>query len=99
MIIETRDAADSRAIAQKLLAAADNPADVRTVFRGGRLAYEVPDELGKAIGRTPDAEQDAAEQEQPAEGAEQDAEQQPAEQPAVEPDAADEQPKRRGKAH
>lgn len=54
MIIETADAREARDLARALLEAAEDPADVSTVFRGSRLAFSVPDELGRAVGREPD---------------------------------------------
>jgi hypothetical protein len=60
VIIEAGSAQDARELARKLLTAAARPGDVRTVHRGSRIAFDVPDELGRAVGRQPDTHADSS---------------------------------------
>ncbi len=100
MIIETGSAEEARQIARRLLEAARHPSEVRTVHRGTRLAFSVPDDLGRAVGREPDAHPEAettpAAADRPTEPDPQQQEQQPAPAEFVEP-APEPAPKKRGR--
>ncbi len=55
MIINPENTADAQQLAKDLLAAAgDHPERVRTNTQGARLAFDVDDDLARAVGRTPD---------------------------------------------
>lgn len=66
MILQTENAQDAARLAKDLLTAAgDNPSRVRTSTQGSRVAFEVDDDLARAVGRGPDEpapEQPPAEQ-------------------------------------